>query len=320
MDRRQGGEGRAHRDEGREVTDAEGIRFLQWSLPRLGLRWRGFRKVRRIVYRRIERRLAALGLADVAAYVAYLESHPGEWEVLDGTCRIPLSRFYRDRAVFEFLERVVLPALGAAVVERGERELRCWSAGCAAGEEPYTLAIIWRLRVAPRLSGLRARIVATDAEPEMIARAAGACYPAHALRDLPIELAERALRPSSSGLRVSQEFRDDVEFLVQDIRVAAPEGRFHLILCRNLVFTYFDEALQRRTLARLVDKLEPGGALVAGVTETIPAGLGGLVPWSGRLRIYRAHGPSLSPAPSGPTVGAAASPRAEDRGASTGAG
>jgi chemotaxis protein methyltransferase CheR len=273
------------------VTDTECVQLLQWCLPRLGLQWSGFRKVRRIVRRRIERRLAELGLPDITAYRRHLESDPAEWAFLDRACRIPVSRFYRDRAVFECLEHVVLPELSAAVVARGQTELRCWSVGCAAGEEPYTLAILWRLRVAPRAPGVRMRIVATDAEPEMIAQAARACYPAHALRDLPPDLAA-AFTPSPDGLRLPDEYRRDVELRVQDVRVAAPEGRFNLVLCRYLVLTYFDAALQRRMMALLLDKLEPGGALVIGATERVPEGVGGLVPWSARLRIYRAAAPA----------------------------
>jgi chemotaxis protein methyltransferase CheR len=277
------------------VTDRECVQLLQWCLPRLGLQWRGFRKVRRIVRRRIERRLTELDLPDTAAYHRYLESNAEEWAFLDRACRIPVSRFYRDRAVFECLERIVLPELSAAVVARGEAELRCWSVGCAAGEEPYTLAILWRLRVGPRFPGVRMRIVATDVEPEMIAQAGKACYPTHVLRDLPPDLAA-AFTPTPEGLQLEDEYRRDVDLRVQDVRVVAPEGRFHLILCRYLVLTYFDEALQRRTLALLVDKLESGGALVVGATEHVPEGLGGLVPWSARLRIFRAAPPPAAAA------------------------
>jgi chemotaxis protein methyltransferase CheR len=268
------------------VTDTECVQLLQWCLPRLGLQWRGFRRVRRIVRRRIERRLTELDLPDTAAYRRYLESNSEEWSVLDRACRIPVSRFYRDRAVFEHLERVVLPELTASMVAKGETELRCWSVGCAAGEEPYTLAILWHLRVAPRFPGVRLRIVATDAEPEMIEQAARARYPGHALRELPPDLAA-AFSRSPEGLWLADAYRRDVEFSVQDIRVTAPEGRFNLILCRYLVLTYFEKALQRRTLARLIDKLEPSGALVVGVTEGMPEHLDGLVPWSAPLKIYR---------------------------------
>jgi hypothetical protein len=75
------------------MRDPEGVAFLQWCLPRLGLRWPGFRKVRRRVYTRIDRRLKELGIPDVAAYRGYLDRHPEEWPVLGAFCRIPISRF-----------------------------------------------------------------------------------------------------------------------------------------------------------------------------------------------------------------------------------
>ncbi len=105
------------------MTDSECTRFLQEALPRLHLRWAGFRKVRKLVCKRVARRLRELGLPDLAAYRAFLESHPGEWDVLDGFCRIPISRFYRDREVFASLEQDVLPALAQAAVAAGRVEL-----------------------------------------------------------------------------------------------------------------------------------------------------------------------------------------------------
>ncbi|NIO08846.1 MAG: chemotaxis protein CheR, partial [Deltaproteobacteria bacterium] len=74
----------------------------------------------------------------------YLEDNPGEWAVLDALCQIGISRFYRDRGVFQHLEEVVLPHLARSLSAHGEKEMRLWSAGCAGGEEPYTLAILWR--------------------------------------------------------------------------------------------------------------------------------------------------------------------------------
>lgn len=271
------------------MRDTDGLAFLQWSLPRLGLRWRGFRKVRRIVYRRLERRLAELRLPDLAAYGAYLAAHADEWPMLDSLCRIPVSRFYRDRRLWEFLTAVVLPALAASAVERGRGEVRGWSAGCACGEEPYTLAIVWGLVIAPRFPGVRARVLATDAEPDMIRCAMEACYPPHVVRDLPAALRAHAFTPSADGLRLADDYRRAVEFLVQDVRETAPVDRFDVILCRYVAFTYFDEAQQRRTLARLVDSLAPGGALVIGLGESLPPeGPPGLVPWAPRLGVFRA--------------------------------
>jgi chemotaxis protein methyltransferase CheR len=128
------------------IPDAEGVQFLQWCLPRLHLRWPGFRKVRRHVYKRIHRRLQELGLPSVEAYRVYLEDHPSEWATLDPLCWIGISRFYRDRSVFQYVEHEILPQLAQLVFARREGEIRCWSAGCAGGEEP----------IPSRLSGDRA--------------------------------------------------------------------------------------------------------------------------------------------------------------------
>jgi chemotaxis protein methyltransferase CheR len=271
------------------VRDTEGVAFLQESLPKLGLRWRGFRKVRRLIYRRLERRLAELQLPNLAAYSSYLAANAREWTVLDSFCRIPVSRFYRDRRLWEFVTDVVLPALAATVIERGATEVRCWSAGCACGEEPYTLAIVWRLRIGPRFPTLQIHIVATDVEPEMIRGAMRACYPSYVVRDLPAPLRAEAFTPTVDGLRLDDRYRRDVEFLVQDLREVMPAGTFDLILCRYVAFTYFDDAAQSRTLATLVGKLAPGGALVIGPGESLPRNArSGLVPWAPRLGVYRA--------------------------------
>ena len=85
------------------MNDADCVEFLQWALPRLRMRWAGFRKVRGQVCKRIGRRLKELGLGDIDAYRSYLDKHSEEWEILDGLCRITISRFHRDRKVFECL-------------------------------------------------------------------------------------------------------------------------------------------------------------------------------------------------------------------------
>jgi len=104
------------------VKDAACVEFLQWALPRLRMRWAGFRKVRRQVCRRVERRIRELDLHDVDAYRAYLELTPDEWLQLDALCHVTISRFYRDRGVFELLERSVLPELAADVEALGALE------------------------------------------------------------------------------------------------------------------------------------------------------------------------------------------------------
>jgi len=270
------------------ITDAEGVQFLQWCLPRIYLRWSGFRKVRRQVYKRINQRLLQLGLTSIGAYRVYLEDHPGEWATLDTLCWISISRFYRDVNVFQHLEREILPKLAELARTRGQGgELRCWSAGCCGGEEPYTVAIIWQQRLARRFPTLRLRIIATDIDSWAIHRAERACYHASSLKQLPGDWRAQAFVTIGEELYLKDEFRASVTFAVQDIRERAPEGVFHLILCRNLVFTYFDETLQKETMQNLTEKLAPGGALIVGKLESLPPGPWGLEPWSKQLGTYR---------------------------------
>jgi chemotaxis protein methyltransferase CheR len=125
-----------------DVADAGCVEFLQWVLPRLGRRWDGYRRVRRQVCRRVWRRVGELGLDSLAEYRSLLERDPDEWRRLDAMTDITISRFYRDRAVYDFLRSEMLPTLIERARRAGRSTVRVWSAGCANGEEPYTLTII----------------------------------------------------------------------------------------------------------------------------------------------------------------------------------
>jgi chemotaxis protein methyltransferase CheR len=269
------------------IKDAEGVQFLQRCLPRLHLRWQGFRKVRRQVYKRMNRRLQDLGFPDIAGYENYLESHPAEWRSLESLCWISISRFYRDRRVFQILEADILPQLAQQAKSGHKQELRCWSAGCAAGEEPYTLRIIWKERLASHYSAPGFSVTGTDIDRHAIKRAQRACYPASSLKELPADWRARAFTAAADEFCLNEEYRRTVTFAVQDIRERAPGGHFHLILCRNLVFTYFDERLQAEILARLKTSLVQGGALIIGKLESLPEGASGFESWSARSGVYR---------------------------------
>lgn len=269
------------------MRDCDCVTFLQAVLPRLGLRWRGFRRVRRQVCKRLQRRLQALDLPDLAAYRVYLDTNAAEWTVLDGLCRISISRFYRDGAVFDRLGAVVLPHLAEGAQAQGRTTLHCWSIGCASGEEPYTLSLLWRLGVQPQFPNLSCRTLATDTSPHLLARAARGCYPASSLRELPAGWREVAFDPQEGDYCLRPQFREGVDFRQQDIRTVLPDGCFDVVLCRNLVFTYFDEAGQEAVLASICKQLRSGGVLVIGKQERLPDDPQSLAVWDEQLGIYR---------------------------------
>lgn len=229
------------------------------------MRWEGYRKVRRQVCRKLDLRRQELGLGTVGDYRGYLEEHADEWALLDAMCRITISRFYRDHRVFDRL-RDLLAEMGGR--GGGGGPLRCWSAGCASGEEPWTLRLISGLD--PRVPELD--IVATDADPLMVRRARAARYPAGCLRNLPREWVGLGFHRSADAMRLLDVWRNRVELHVQDIRHEAPDGPFDLVLCRNLAFMYFDTAGQLDTLERILRVLRPGGLLVMGRYESAPTG------------------------------------------------
>jgi len=269
------------------MIDRDCIEFLKWALPQLRMRWQGFRKVRRRVCRRIDRRITELGLPDAASYKRFLAANDAEWAELDTLCTVTISRFYRDRKAFQFLEQEVFPALCREREAQGEQELRLWSIGCASGEEPYTLALLWDLTMARRFPGLSFGILATDVDLIMIRRAEEGCYGPGSFVALPQEWREQAFDRKGELWCMRDEVKSGVTFQVQDIRKSAPAERFHLILCRNLAFTYFEAGLQQEVLSRISEHLLPGGALVIGIHESLPKGYGGLTPWPGGQGIYR---------------------------------
>ena len=268
------------------MRDSECVELLRWALPRLGRRWEGFRKVRRTVCKRIARRLQELNLSGPRDYREFLERNAGEWPVLDTLLPITISSFYRDKGVFDFLRATVLRRIAEAAAERGDKTLRAWSIGCASGEEPYTLMLAWRLDIQPFFRDRELRVLATDVDAAVLERARAACYAGGSLKRLPAAWRELAFTREGDRYCVRAEYRAGIDFSLQDIRDALPTDKFHLILCRNLVFTYFDEAQQRRILERLLTRLESGGVLVIGRREALPA-VSGLTVWSADLGVFR---------------------------------
>jgi chemotaxis protein methyltransferase CheR len=272
------------------MKDEQCVCFLKWALPQMHMRWPGFRKVRRQVCKRLDQRIRDLRLAGVGEYRAYLEEHADEWVRLDSLCRVTISRFYRDKGLFAILAKEVLPLLVSTVRKRGDSALRIWSAGCGSGEEPYTLAVLWDIQLQSRFPEMSIDIVATDADLRVVQRALDARYKFSSLKDLPESWRGRVFSREDDTFCIKPEYKREIEFLEQDIRQQQPGGRFDLVLCRNLVFTYYDDDLQRRLLRRIAAAMHGGAALVLGAHERLPENAQELSVWFGKQNIYRKTG------------------------------
>ena len=250
------------------LKDLDCVSFLQQILPQLHLRWSGFRRVRRQVCRRLRARFLKLGLKDFAGYTNYLVDHPDEWPVVDACCRITISRFYRDAVVFEQLSQT-LPTLIQLGRERRDSSIGCWCAGCASGEEVYTLKLIEHFRLSSLKLFLPLHILGTDIDEYLLSRARHGCYSEGTLKELPQPWIAQAF-DADRQYCLKSAFQEGIQFELSDLRKQMPDGLFHLILCRNLAFTYFEPILQQKILERLLHRLVPKGILVIGQKESLP--------------------------------------------------
>lgn len=251
----------------RELGSAERLSSL---VARLGLDPAGFRRVQGIVRKRLRRRLAELGLESIEAYAVYLEREPEEWQRLDAMCRIPISRFYRDSFIFEHLTQTVLPELAERARRDSRSVLRVWCAGCASGEEPYSIAIAWRLATQEAYPGVELDILGTDLDAGMLERARRACYPPGTLRELPERWRQAAFERQRDVHCLRPAFRAGVRFEQADLRSQLAEGPFDIVSCRNLAFTYFDESTRARVANALIDVMRPSAILMIGAKEALP--------------------------------------------------
>lgn len=247
-----------------------GIRFLQWALPKLGYRWEGFRKPRNQVIKRIRHRIGELKLSGgYDDYREYLEIHSQEWETLDRLLNVTISKFFRDRKVWDFLRTQILPA----VFQNTSRAITIWSAGCCNGEEPYSCAMIGEQLSISSSASEKITILATDRNPEVLQRAKAGHYPAGALKELTndeIDQFFHRIEGQDDDYQIDRRIKKMVYFERRDIRKSLPPRKFDLVFCRNLVFTYFAKNEQSKFLDQMKPLLNSGGFLVIGSNEELP--------------------------------------------------
>ncbi len=251
-----------------EIKDCSS--FLQWALPKMKMRWRGFRKVKRQVCKRLLLRMQELHIHNHQSYREFLDKHPQEWEKLEKLTHISISRFFRDYKSWEMLGKKLLPSL-AANAARHKRDLNCWSAGCASGEEPYSLALLWNHKLASEFPGLTMHILATDADEHLLQRAWQSCYPESNVKHVPKEWFQKSFQQQEKDIFcLDKNICQKVDFKKQDIRKEMPEGPFDLVFCKNLVGMYFvhDQAVE--IFNKISIRMQPAGILMLGNHEPFP--------------------------------------------------
>lgn len=234
--------------------------------------------------RRLAVRMRARGVHTYREYAALLGRAPEEYELLVTALAINVTKFFRNPETYDALRRLVVGPLW----QRGT-PVKVWSAGCASGEEPYSLAFLFLEAAEHRASAVRGRvrIDATDLDPGALDDLRRAQYPLPAVEDLPKPLLERYFSPGPP-YALDPHVAACVRPIRHDLtREAAPDPPYDLIVCRNVVI-YFDRPMQERLFDAFTDALAPGGHLLLGKVETLlgPA-RNRLVTAEARERLYR---------------------------------
>ncbi len=216
-----------------------------------------------------ERRRRVTGRADLADYVAALAADelPGEWETLATLLTIKESTFFRVPSQWDRIRDLLLPEL--VLARSGTRRLRCWSAACAAGEEPATLALV--LDESPLLAGWDWRILATDLDPDALAHARRGLYGERAVAGVPARMLATSFSRQGALYELDPRLRARIDyqpFNLSRLPYRLAEPAFDIILLRN-VLIYFRQQLQAEVVAEAARRLARPGALFLGGSETL---------------------------------------------------
>ncbi len=246
--------------------------------------------------RRIQRRMAQHGLEDEESYARLLKGNPAETQLLFKELLINVTSFFRDPEAFVALKDKVLPLL-LSDKPPGSR-IRVWVAGCASGEEAYSIAIVMHELLeefrAHHEQELTVQIYATDLDEDAVATARAGRYPANIAQDVTAERLRRFFSKDDAGYKVKKEIRDMVVFAVQNVIKDPPFTKLDLLSCRNLLI-YLEAELQERLIPNFHYALRANGVLFLSTSESITNRTDLFAPIDRKWKIYRANHNTVAP-------------------------
>jgi chemotaxis methyl-accepting protein methylase len=239
------------------------------------------------VERRLGTRLRALGFVTYREYSTHLTDQPAEYARLLDALTVNVTDFFRDPPVWDIIRGEVIPALLAHKLASGQHAVRAWSAGCATGEEPYSITMALLAARVPKPERLLINVVATDLDPIAMQTAERAEYDVAKIDHIPAAERARFVKADERRFTLVPEVTEKVRFRKLDLFSDEPPMSQDLILCRN-VFIYFTREQQDRVTGVFHRALAKGGYLVLGRTEKMSTVIGkSFEPVSSRERIYR---------------------------------
>lgn len=251
--------------ESREEEEQKALREIFTNLRvRTGHDFANYKRA--AVLRRIERRINVRELSDLPEYAAYLKENPDEIQALLKDLLISVTNFFRDKEAFHYLERDVIPRI--LTDKKSGDQIRLWVAGCATGEEAYSMAMLLAEQIEHLPETPAEQIFATDIDGNAIAAARNGFYTLNDAADVSPERLKRFFTQEKHGYRVRRELREMILFANHNLLKDPAFSKLDLVTCRNLLI-YFNRTAQERALETFHFSLKPKGYLFLGTSESI---------------------------------------------------
>ncbi len=242
-------------------------RLLQY----FDLSWDGYRKVRKGVKKRIVRHMQNLRINSIEDYLEIIKQDAQARNICFRLLSVSISRFFRDKKLWESLEKELIPVLLSEFPER--KRFKVWSCGCARGEEVYSILMVWESLansgyIIPQLD-----ILATDLNPEYLEMASKGVYDFRSLKNLPESFIKKYFIriPGKNKFQIHGSLKEKVVFKQHDfIEEFPPWDNFQIIFLRNNLLTYYDPQSRDAAFERVVATLLPGGVMIVGSHEKVP--------------------------------------------------
>ncbi|HHV24952.1 MAG: protein-glutamate O-methyltransferase CheR [Methanosarcina sp.] len=236
--------------------------------------------------RRINVRIRATNSESYGAYLKHLKKNSQEYEFLINALTVNVSEFFRNPETFRIIEKEIIPCIVKYRSESLIRSIRIWSAGCAAGEEAYSLAILLHRVLKSDINNYRIRIIGTDIDTQSLEKARKGVYSKNSLKNLDPSIKEHYFVKQGDAYQIIDELKNLMQFKRHDLISGSKNNRFDLIICRN-VMIYFKKEIQEQLQLNFYQGLENGGFFVIGKSETLLGAASSLFrPYNTRERLY----------------------------------
>ena len=266
------------------MDDSQFRRVLDY----FSLSWKGYRRVRKGVKKRLARYMQDLALREMEAFLSALDKDPGQRAEVERLLSVSISRFFRDRELWRAMGESVLPE----IVSAKPPKVKVWSAGCARGEEVYSFRILWEEWKKDMDRPPELELWATDLNPEYLSQAQKGIYSSASLKEVPEEWRKNYFSPvEGNRWGVADSLKAGIRWRVHHLVCHVPPMKdFQVIFLRNNLLTYYQDETKKYALAKIIQVLSSHGFLLIGSHEKIPKSFSGVEPTLHHTAIYQKNG------------------------------